>query len=59
MEKIFELLISAFATYGTMSILRDEQQYLLEIERLKNRLFFTRISLAVVCAAFGGFAYGI
>jgi hypothetical protein len=57
MEKMFELIISALATYGTLVIAREESMYLAEIERLRNRLYFTRISLAIVTVAFGGFVY--
>jgi len=57
MEKMLELIISAIATYGTLAIAREESMYLAEIERLRNRLLFTRISLAIVSIAFGGFIY--
>jgi len=57
MEKMLEVIISAIATYGTLVIAREESMYLAEIERLRNRLYFTRISLAIVTVAFGGFVY--
>tara|TARA_R110002020_G_scaffold282380_2_gene498078 strand:- start:3130 stop:3309 length:180 start_codon:yes stop_codon:yes gene_type:complete len=57
MEKMLEVIISAIATYGTLVVAREESMYLAEIERLRNRLYFTRISLAIVTVAFGGFVY--
>jgi len=57
MEKMLELIISAIATYGTLAIAREESMYLAEIERLRNRLLLSRISLAIVSIAFGGFIY--
>ncbi len=55
MEKIYNFIISFLTIYSTISILRDESEYLYKIAKLKNLLLWTRISLALTLMTFGGF----